>query len=86
VSNDLYHTHPILHAGFNSDDIDGDEWNGPGTNWPVQPVLFDTFVGLKPLFITEDMLAAFAECPDLVIACESDTITIAAAVPALRAA
>jgi len=61
--------HPILPCGFNADDNNGDEVDGAGTNWPIWPVLFDTFVGLTPLIVSEEMLEAFDnECADYTLA------------------
>ena len=68
-------THPILPAGFNSDDINGNEFNGAGTNWPVWPWMFDTFQGFVPLIITPEMMAVFLTCPDVSFPHEPDTIT-----------
>lgn len=71
---------PLLFAGFNADPINRDETDGAGTNAPVWPVLFNTYIGLAPLVITEELLAAFDECEDLVIPAENDTITFPAEV------
>jgi hypothetical protein len=60
--------HPLLFAGFNADPINGDEADGAGTNWPIWPLLFDSFIGLTPLIVSEEMLDVFDECPDVVIA------------------
>lgn len=57
--------HPILPAGYNADVIDGDEVDGAGTNWPLWPVLFDSFVGLVPLIVTDEMIDAFDETADI---------------------
>lgn len=70
--------HPILPAGFNADPIDGDEANGAGTNWDIWPVLFDSFDGLMPLVITQDMTAAFDECADIVFP-QADNVVVFAA-------
>lgn len=59
--------HPLLFAGFNADPINGDEADGSGTNWQIWPVLFDSFIGLQPLIITEEMLEAFEGCADLCV-------------------
>lgn len=70
--------HPLLPAGFNADPINTDETDGAGINAPVWPVLFDTFESLRPLLITQEMLAVFDGCADLVIPAENDTITFPA--------
>jgi hypothetical protein len=63
-----YFGHPKLPAGYDADDHNGDDINGAGTNWPVWPELFDTFVSFEVLFITEEMLEFFVTgCPDYVI-------------------
>lgn len=67
-----------IYDGYNSWENDGDEINGPGANWPISPRLFDTFVALQPFILTEEMLAVFADCPDLVIRHQPDTYTVPA--------
>lgn len=63
--------HPVLPCGFNSTAVGEDELNGSGVNWLIAPVLFDTFVGLVPLIITDEMLDVFDDtCPDFVIAAD----------------
>jgi hypothetical protein len=70
-------THPILPAGYNSWENDGDEVDGSGVNETIAPVLFDSFVGLPVLVIDTEMLAAFdEECPDLVVARVNDQLVI----------
>jgi hypothetical protein len=69
--------HPILPCGYNADDNNGDEVDGAGTNWPIWPVLFDTFEGLVPLIITDEMLEVFVtECSDIVFPDVSDQIAL----------
>jgi hypothetical protein len=70
--------HPQLPAGYNADAINGDEFNGGGTNWPFMPTQFDTFEGLAPLVMTDELQAAFDECADFVVACEPDTFAVPA--------
>lgn len=68
--------HPVLPAGYNADDNNGDEVDGAGTNWLIAPLLFDTFVGLKPLVITAEMLEVFdTTCPDYVVPADYGPIT-----------
>lgn len=63
--------HPVLPAGLNADDLNGDDYDGAGTNWPIWPTLFDTFVGFQVLIITDEMLDAFDNlCADYVLACD----------------
>jgi hypothetical protein len=62
-----YPTHPFLPAGFNADEINGDETNGAGTNWPIGPLTFDSFEALRPLIVTQPMLAAFDGCADYTV-------------------
>jgi hypothetical protein len=70
-----YFGHPILPCGFNADDVNGDDYDGPGTNWPVSPVLFDTFEAMEVVIITEEMLAVFEGCGDYVVPSERWEIT-----------
>jgi hypothetical protein len=62
-----YYGHPFLPAGFNADDTNGDEINGAGTNWPVWPYLFDSFVPLEVLIVTPEMMEIFDGCADYVV-------------------
>lgn len=72
-----FYGHPILPAGHNSWEINGDEMDGAGVNEPIWPDLFDSFIALTPIVITPDMLSAFEEaCPDLVIAGEEDVVMV----------
>lgn len=74
-----YFGHPLLHTGYNSWDINGDSYDGSGVNEPIWPELFDSFIGLEILLITEDMLAFFAdELPDIVFPCNDDTAMVKA--------
>jgi hypothetical protein len=67
--------HPIMPAGYNADPIDGDEVDGSGTNWAIWPVLFDCYIGLIPMLLTDEMLEAFVQqCPDLILFPEDDTV------------
>jgi len=64
-----YYGHPILPAGFDDWTINGTEFNAPGVNAQVWPDLFDSFIGLEVVIITEEMLDFFVTgCPDLVVA------------------
>jgi hypothetical protein len=76
VESVTYPTHPLLPAGFNADEINGDEANGAGTNWPIGPMLFDTFEAFPLLFITAVMLDAFDECADYTVPGVNDTYMI----------
>lgn len=68
--------HPILPAGYNADDNNGDEVDGAGTNWSIWPNLFDTFQGLKTLVITGDMMDVFeTTCPDYIVPSVNNIIT-----------
>jgi hypothetical protein len=75
--------HPILPCGYNDDPIDGFEVNSPGNNWPVWPVLFDTFIRRQPLILTDESFEVFEGCADLVISCVNNAITIPAEVQTL---
>lgn len=60
--------HPILPAGLNTTDVNGDELNGPGVDWEVWPELLYSFVTLRPLTIDENDLAMFdTVCFDLCV-------------------
>jgi hypothetical protein len=68
--------HPTLPAGYNADPNDGDEVDGAGTNWLFWPALLDAFAPLQPFVLTPEMLAAFDDCPDVVVACVENTVTV----------
>lgn len=71
--------HPILPTGYNSWDNNGDEVDGAGVNMAVWPVLFDTFIGLEFVIVTQAMIDMFdEECPDYVVACVNELIMIPA--------
>jgi len=71
-----YFGHPLLPAGYNSAPNDGDYVDGPGYNEPIWPELFDTFIGMEVMFITEEMMDIFKTgCPDYVAPCVPNTIT-----------
>jgi hypothetical protein len=63
-----YFGHPLLPCGFNADDLNGDDYDGPGTNWRVSPMLLDSFEAKDVVIITEEMLAIFEGCADYVVA------------------
>jgi hypothetical protein len=66
--------HPQLPSGYNADDLNGDEFNGPGTNWPIWPLVFDTYQGFTPLIITDEMLEVFEGCADWIVPCPANLI------------
>ena len=68
--------HPLLPAGYNSWEINGDEVDSAGVNEPVWPDLFDSFEGLSTLVLTPPMVGAFDDCPDFTIAPASNNIMI----------
>lgn len=68
--------HPILPCGLNSWELNGDEYNGPGANEAVAPVLFDSYEGLAPLIMNEEMQAAFDGCADYTVPCQDSMVTI----------
>jgi hypothetical protein len=73
-----YFGHPILPAGFNADDVSGDEFDGAGTNHPLWPMLVELFEGLQIVLITDEMLAVFDGCADLTIDCDNWVVRIRA--------
>jgi hypothetical protein len=71
--------HPILPAGYNFSTINADEVNGAGVNDEISPVFFDSFVGMKVLVVTPEMLADFENtCPDFIAPAVADTIVFPA--------
>lgn len=84
---DQLYRHPQLPAGYNADDIDGDEVDGAGTNWSIVPAYVETFMPLEVIIITKEMLAVFDGCPDYVVPpvdnvivfpCEEKTVAVPA--------
>lgn len=74
-----YFGHPILPAGYNSWENDGDEIDGAGVNEPIWPEFYDTVVIYGPIVLTSDMLGLFdTECPDYIPPCQDDTVTLPA--------
>lgn len=71
-----FYNQPILYAGYNFDSINGWEFNSPGQSDPVWPELFQTYEGLAPFIITDELSSVFDGCPDIVIRAERDTITL----------
>ena len=71
--------HPILPAGYNADDNNGDEVDGAGTNWAIWPELFVAYVGFKPLLLQQEDIDRISElCPDYVVPCVDDTLRLPA--------
>lgn len=68
--------HPVLPTGYDSTENNGDELNGAGVNEAVWPALFDSFIGLAPLIVTDEMADAFDGCADYVVPCENSTVMI----------
>lgn len=68
--------HPLLPAGYNSWEINGDEYNGAGVNEPVWPDFMDTFEGLSIMVLTPPMVAAFNDCPDFVVPAANNNIVV----------
>lgn len=66
--------HPQLYAGYNADDVNGDMIDGPGTNWEIWPVIFDTYEGYTPIIMTDEMQEVFDGCADWVIPAVYDTV------------
>lgn len=77
--------HPPLPAGYNADEIAGDEVDGAGTNWAIWPEHFVSYEGLEPLLLQLEDIEAFAElCADYVVSCVNDTLTIPREVEVLQ--
>jgi hypothetical protein len=66
--------HPIFNSGINADDYNGDEYDGAGTNWRISPMLFDSFEPKQPLILTDEMVAVFKACPDLILPCPDNLV------------
>jgi len=75
-----YFGHPVLPCGYNSAPMSGDEFNGAGFNERISPLLFNTFIGMEILIITEPMLEVFDGCADYVVPCENNIVTFPAEV------
>jgi hypothetical protein len=71
-----YYGHPVLPAGYNSWELNGDELNGAGANEPTWPYLLDAFIPLEVLIITPEMLDVFDGCPDFVAPCEPNLVMV----------
>jgi len=70
-----YFGHPLLPAGINADDNNGDEVDGAGTNWEIWPELFDSFIGLQVMLVDSEMMAVFdTGFPDYAPPCIPNTI------------
>ena len=61
-------THPVLPAGYNSWEIDGDGVDGSGVNEHVSSVYFVTLTSLDPFLLDEGMIDIFVNgCPDYTV-------------------
>jgi hypothetical protein len=67
---------PDLFGTWNSDAINADEINGGGVNWPLSPVLFDTFEPKQPLIMTDALQALFTDQPDYIVPAQMDLFTV----------
>jgi hypothetical protein len=77
--------HPAFPAGYNADDIAGDEVDGAGTNWAIWPEYFVSYEGLEPLLLLVEDIEAFADlCADYVVPCADDTLTVSHEIDVLR--
>jgi hypothetical protein len=78
VSNDpnlSFYGHPVLPAGYNSWENNGDEIDGAGVNEPVWPAYFVSFETRDLMIINADLLQIFEDgCPDYVVPAVQDTI------------
>ena len=73
-----YYGHPILPAGYNSWDINGDELNGSGVNEPMSPTWVDLFIPLDVLIITPEMLDVFEGCADYTVPYAANELSVPA--------
>jgi hypothetical protein len=71
---------PELVGGcFNGEALNEWNFNGGGNNpIPVHSFEVDFYVNTYPLILTEEMLAVFDECPDLIVPCEDVTTLVPA--------
>ena len=74
---------PIMPAGYNSWENDGDEVDGGGVNEPIWPEYFDAFVGLPVLVLTSVMVDVFNDCPDFTIGAARNVLAVPDDVPVL---
>ena len=72
--------HPQLPAGLNADDVNDDVIDGGGTNWPIWPMLFDTYQGFAPVIVTDEMQEVFDGCADYTVGCVVDEFILPAAI------
>jgi len=75
--------HPIMPAGYDSWENNGDELNGGGVNEPIWPVYFDAFEGLSVLVLTPVLVDSFNDCPDWIIGTAGNVVAIPDDVPVL---
>jgi hypothetical protein len=71
----LYGGHPLLPTGLNSTGINEDEYDGPGYNFVVSPVVFDSDISLRLIVLQAAFMEAF-ECPSSIIPFENRTVTV----------
>jgi hypothetical protein len=68
--------HPQLPAGLNADDVNGDVIDGAGTNWPIWPMLFDTFEPTIPIILDAKKYEPFDGCPDFRVGAVPDCVLV----------
>lgn len=70
---------PILPAGINTTEINGDELNGAGVNEPVWPVYVTGLETFPPIILDEETASIFDKlCPDYVPRQQSNVFTVPA--------
>lgn len=69
--------HPLLPAGLDSWEINGDEVDGPGVNEPIWPMYFDSYIGLRAIMLDQNDLDRFAtDCADICINGWNDKVVV----------
>jgi hypothetical protein len=68
--------HPIMPAGYDHWENNGDELNGGGVNEPVWPEYFDAFEGLTVLVLTPVLVDSFNDCPDWIMGDAHNVVAI----------
>lgn len=66
--------HPILPAGFNSFEIDGDDMDGSGVNLPIWTLAWDSMAMGTPIALLPGSYEVFDDCPTITIRGENSTI------------
>jgi hypothetical protein len=66
--------HPILPAGYDSFEINGDDMDGSGVNFPVWTSAWESLTMGTPIALLTDSYEVFADCPTITIRGDNNTI------------